>query len=100
MAVQGAWHEEGGELAWEGLGHIRTSEVGEVLERLVLRIERHLRRSGLLGTFADEAGADGEGDPEGSLAASAVSGQTPPAGLAGRRRPGPSRKGRGPPPGY
>jgi hypothetical protein len=27
-----------------GLGHLRTSEVGEVLERLVQRMERHLRR--------------------------------------------------------
>ena len=51
-----------------------------MLERLVRRIERHLRRSGLLGTFEDEAEPDGEGDPEGNLAASAVSGQTPPAG--------------------
>jgi hypothetical protein len=52
--------------------------VGEVLERLVRRIERHLRRCGLLGTFGDEPA--GEGEPEGNLAASAVWGQTPPAG--------------------
>jgi len=43
------------------------------------RIERHLRRSGLIGTFEDDAEPDGEGDPEGNLAASAVWGQTPPA---------------------
>ena len=30
------------ELAWEGLGHLGTSEVGEVLEGLVRRMERHL----------------------------------------------------------
>jgi hypothetical protein len=49
-----------------------------VLERLVRRIERHLRRCGLLRIDGDER--DGEGDPEGNLAASAVSGQAPPAG--------------------
>jgi hypothetical protein len=78
VVLDGAWYEDGGELAWEGLSHLGTSEVGEVLERLVRRIERHLRRCGLLGTFGDEP--DGEGDPEGNLAASAVSGQAPPAG--------------------
>ena len=49
-----------------------------MLERLVRRIERDLRRCGLLGIEGDEP--DGEGDPEGNLAASAVSGQAPPAG--------------------
>ena len=49
-------------------------------ERLVRRIERHLRRCGRLRTFEDEAEPGGEGDPEGNLAASAVSGQAPPAG--------------------
>jgi len=43
-----------GVLAWEGLGHLGSSEVGEVLERLVWRMERHLRRSGPLRTFEDE----------------------------------------------
>ena len=80
IALDGTWCEKDGELAWEGLGHLRTSEVGEVLERLVRRLERHLRRSGQLRTFEDEAEADGEGDPEGNLAASAVYGQA--------RRPG------------
>ena len=78
VVLDGAWYEDGGELAWERLSHLGTSEVGEVLERLVRRIERHLRRCGLLGTFGDEP--DGEGDPEGNLAASAVSGQAPQAG--------------------
>ncbi len=78
--------EKDGELAWEGLGHLGTSEVGEVLERLVRRMERHLRRSGRLRTIEDEGEADGEGDPEGNLAASAVSGQSPPAGPQWVRR--------------
>jgi hypothetical protein len=80
IALDGTWHEDGGELAWEGLGHLRTSEVGEVLERLVRRMEKYLRGNGQLRTLEDEQGADGEGDPEGNLAASAVSGQAPPAG--------------------
>ena len=60
IVLDGTWCEKDGELAWEGLGHLRTSEVGEVVERLVRRMERYLRRS--------------------DLAASAVSGQAPPAG--------------------
>ena len=80
IVLDGTWREQGGELAWEGLGPLRTSHVGEVLERLVRRIERHLRRCGLLRTLEDEAEPGGEGDPEGNLAASAVWGQAPPAG--------------------
>jgi hypothetical protein len=76
VLLDGAWHEQGAELGGQGLGHLRTGEVGDVLERAVRRIERHLRRRGLLRTFEDGA----EGDPESSLAASAVSGQAPPAG--------------------
>src|SRR5260221_14173799 len=41
-------------------------------------MERHLRRCGLLRASEAEPGV--EGDPEGNLAASAVSGQAPPAG--------------------
>jgi hypothetical protein len=67
IALDGTWHEDGGELAWEGLGHLRTSEVGEVLEGLVRRMERHLRRSGLLRTFEDEGGECGEATPKGTL---------------------------------
>ena len=48
IVLDGAWHEDGGELTWEALSHLRTSEVGEVLERVVRRMERHLRRSDLL----------------------------------------------------
>jgi len=76
IALDGTWCERDGELAWEGLGHLGTSEVGEVLERLVRRMEKQLRRSGLLRTLEDEGG---EGDPEGNLAASAVSGQRAPS---------------------
>jgi hypothetical protein len=80
VSLDGAWYEEGGELYWWGLGHLKTSEVGAVLERTVRRFERHLRRVGLLRLDEDDADPDLPGDPENNLAASAVSGQTPPAG--------------------
>ena len=63
-----------------GLGHLKTCEVGDVLERTVRRIERHLHRCGLLGTKEDGLDLSSEGDPESNLASSAVSGQSPPAG--------------------
>jgi hypothetical protein len=80
VVLDGAWQEQDAELVFEAIGHLKTSEVGEVLERAVRRIERHLRRRGQLRIDADVADPDGEGDPEDNLAASAVSGQTPPAG--------------------
>jgi hypothetical protein len=53
-----------------------------VLERAVRRIDRHLRRHGLL----DAIGPDAElQDSQDQLAASAVSGQAPPAGPQWRR---------------
>ena len=87
----GAWYEEGGELWWWGLGHLKTSEVGAVLERTVRRFERHLRRRGLLRLDEDDADPDLPGDPENNLAASAVSGQTPPGGAAVGEGPGSAR---------
>ena len=72
--MDGAWHEQEGALVFRGLGHLRTSEVGAVLDLTIRRIERHLRRRGQLRVNEDA------GDPETGLAASAVSGQTPPAG--------------------
>ena len=80
IALDGAWSEQGNELVFSGLGHLKTSEVGDVLERAVRRIERHLGRCGLLGTRNDDLDLSGEGDPECNLATSAVSGQSPPAG--------------------
>jgi hypothetical protein len=38
IVLDGTWREQDGELAWEGLGHLGTSEVGEVLEGLVRRM--------------------------------------------------------------
>ena len=73
--LDGCWYEQGDELAFTGLGHLRTSEVGEVLERTIRRIGRHLRRRGLFREDPDQ-----EQDAEANLAVSAVSGQGPPAG--------------------
>jgi hypothetical protein len=80
VVLDGAWHVRDGEQAFEGLGHLKSSEVGEMRERVVRQIERHLRQRGLLRIDDDGAEDSGEGDPEGRLTASAVSGQAPPAG--------------------
>jgi hypothetical protein len=79
VVLDGTWKEQADERVWQGLGHLKTSDVGEVLERALLRIFRHLRRRGILAAIED-AEPDAEEDPEGNLAASAVSGQAPPAG--------------------
>jgi hypothetical protein len=62
-----------------------------VLARTIRRIERHLRRRGVLVGNEDD---DLDADPETDLAAAAVSGQVPPAGpqWAVRLRP-PERRG-------
>lgn len=65
---------------FSGLGHLKTSELGEVLEHLVRRIERHPDRRGLLGTRENDLDLSGEGDPECNLATFEVSGHSPPAG--------------------
>ena len=52
---------------------MKTREVGEVLERAVGRIERHLRRGGLVRD--EEEGEVLARAPESNLAASAVWGQ-------------------------
>jgi hypothetical protein len=58
-----------------------ADEVGEVLERAVRRMEKHLRRRGLLvNDDGTNPGSESGADPEANLAASAVSGQAPPAG--------------------
>ena len=71
-------------------GRARTSqtrEVGEALERLLRRIERHASPERSAPDLDDESEADGEGDPERNLAASAVFGQAPPAGAAAGELP-------------
>ena len=75
LFLDGTYHEQGASLVWEPLGHIQTREVGEVLAHAVRRIARHLRRHGAAAVDEHD-----EHDPEQNLAASAVSGRTPPAG--------------------
>jgi hypothetical protein len=72
--LDGTWEQQG-ELVFRGLGHLRTSDVGEVLAHTIRRIEKHLRRRRQLRVNEED-----DGDPQTSLAASAVSGQMPPAG--------------------
>jgi len=55
IALDGTWSEQGNELVFAGLGHLKTSEVGDVLEHAVQRIARHLHRCGLLGTRDERA---------------------------------------------
>ena len=73
--LDGAYREDGAALAWDELAHLRTRDVGEVLERAVRRMTKHLRRRGALQSNDDDAS-----EPEEQLEASAVSGQSPPAG--------------------
>ena len=73
--LDGAYTEEANELEWHALGHLRTREVGEVLERAVRRMKRYLERRGTLAVDASD-----DDDAEATLDASAVSGQVPPAG--------------------
>ena len=65
---------------WTELSHLRTRDVGEILERALRRMDRHLRRRGLLDGATRDDTEHGSPDPEDALAASAVSGRTPPAG--------------------
>jgi hypothetical protein len=75
--LDGTYHAQGRELAWKDLGRLETRGVGEVPERVVHRIDKHLCRHGLLASTDPDAEHEGTED---SLAASAVSGQVPPAG--------------------
>ncbi|WP_437688981.1 hypothetical protein [Sorangium sp. So ce176] len=88
--LDGAYHEDGTELVWNELGHLRTREVGQVLEHAVGRMLRYLRRHGHLEIEHD---VEADDEPEAALCASAVSGReprhtsSPRNGSAGSRRP-------------
>jgi hypothetical protein len=75
--LDGAYQEDEGELLWRELRHLRTREVGEVLEHAVRRMARYLQRR---GAFESKGQAEQDEPDDGRLEASAVSGQTPPAG--------------------
>jgi len=53
LFLDGAYHEAGDELVWEQLRHLQTREVGDILERALRRIARHLRRRGVLALDND-----------------------------------------------
>jgi hypothetical protein len=46
--LDGAYHQAGAQLAWQEVSHLRTREVGDVLERAVRRMARYLERRGAL----------------------------------------------------
>jgi hypothetical protein len=52
--LDGTCHEREGEIVFRGLGHLRTSEVGEVLDRTIRRMEKHLLRRGQLRVREDD----------------------------------------------
>ena len=72
----GYCEEEGGEVKFEGLGHLRTREVGEVLERAVVKMRKYLARRGLLQEREEPEEARGHAE----LCGSAASGEWAPAG--------------------
>ena len=94
LFLDGVYRElDASTVGFTALPHLLTRDVGEVLEQAVARIVKHLRRQGLLARLEGDAGDDlaDVADPEGlsALAASAVSGQSPPAGPEWRRKPAP-----------
>ena len=42
IALDGAWSEHGSELVFEGVGRLKSNEVGDVLEHAVRRTSGHL----------------------------------------------------------
>jgi hypothetical protein len=82
--LDGVYREKDDELEFHGLAHLSTRDVASVLERTRDRIKKYLRRRDLLQEGDESAEAD---DTFGmaKLAASAVSGCTPPAGPEWRR---------------
>jgi len=69
------------------LAHLSTRDVAEVLSMTRDRMTKYLRRRGLLLEDGEDAAAEEANDSDGlaTLAASAVSGTTPPAGPEWRR---------------
>ena len=75
--LDGAYREQHGELVWRELPRLTTQQVADVLEAALRRIDKYLRRHGILPASRDDGG-DGDGsdeaDQEANLVASAVSG--------------------------
>ncbi len=83
-------------LRFTSLGHLRTREVGEVLERASARMRQYLSKRGLLGGVEAEEVEAADEAPESSqetrghaeLCGSAASGQSPPAGPQWKKKEG------------
>ncbi len=90
--LDGVYRELGDEAVFRELPRLSTREVGEVLERAVDRMTRHVRRRELRGeTDGSRPGDDAETEDAAglaALAASAVDGRSPPAGPEWRRKRG------------
>lgn len=82
--LDGVYREAGDDLGFHALAHLSTTEVADVLERTSRRIKKWLGRRALLQDGDDTEDADDK-DGIAVLAASAVSGTTPPAGPEWRR---------------
>ncbi len=91
--LDGVYRELADEVVFRELARLSTREVGEVLERAVNRMTRHVRRRELRGEAeCSRPGDDAETEDAGglaALAASAVDGRSPPAGPEWRRKRGP-----------
>jgi hypothetical protein len=86
LFLEGVYRElDAATVGFTELPRLSTREVGEVLERAVVRIVKHLRRRGLLATVRGETDDEPDLDGLSVLAASAASGQSPPAGRDGCR---------------
>ncbi len=93
LFLDGVYQEDGENVVFHALPHLSTREVGSVLERVVRRIERFLKKRGLLR--AGDSDVHDDEDPDGeltleqghaALCASAASGKSPPAGPEFRRK--------------
>ena len=79
--LDGPYRDKLDELDFRAVGHLSTRDVAAVLERTRDRMLKCLRRHGL----PEEGDAEDEGESLAVLAASAVSGTTPPTGPERRR---------------
>jgi len=82
--LDGVFTEKGDDVLFHALARLSTRDVADVLARAVRRITKYLTRRGFLDEEGSGALADDD-DDVGGLEASAVSGNTPPAGPEIRR---------------
>ncbi len=86
LLLDGVYRElDASTVGFTALPHLSTREVGEVLETICTRVDKLVRRRGLLDDGALEPQTEAD-EPLSSLAVSAVSGESPPAGPEWRRR--------------